>query len=461
MELIAILFVIAIWDVTKSAVKREAAGAPSSGSGAAPASRGRRHGGAGGATPRGVRQRQAGYWLRETLGGFPAARTGWHAGWLAHRQALAQQRGIRENARTNHVETERDVAASIREHRKRQAAARAEIETILDREDAKGRPARGRKAVDKAADEVARKRAEREHSTHGTCAACGAPDGESCIAGCPGQPVRKDVPLPADSVPAPRSTWEEPHARIPLDTVPDDSSHLHPGERRCEGCGGTGRNDDSSDACPVCRGWGSGPPDPAAPLADPDAVCTACGNPGKPGDPVLADPGGNIHLSHAQEQQEAYWDRLNRLNQARRSDGSEIDDAVIGADHGFEGEYDTHPPSPTTNGAPVSDTNYTQALQNAKTYAAQADEDFTAAQKRRVQAETDAEGMQALEVDAATLSSQMDLVESARVQEEAAKAVLEYATAVADGLQQRHGGLQAAHDDAPVRAAKREMYEGS
>jgi hypothetical protein len=497
MLLIGILFVIAIWDVSKSAVRNARGSAPSSSSAPARSAPGR----PGGSASRGVRQRQAGYWAREAAGGFPAARTGWHAGWLAHKTVLAQQRNIREAARTGHIEAERDTAASIREHRTRQAEAQREIEDELAAQQAKGSPATGRKAVRKAADEVARKRQEREQATGGRCPGCGAPDGYDHLAGCdPSVP-----PLPADGVrrtePAVIDTPVRAHNA-------EDSAHLNPGDKRCEGCGGSGRNADSSDACPVCRGWGSAPPDPMSPLAAPDAVCATCGNTGKPGNPVLAARGGNIHLSHAQEQQEAYWDRLNRLHKAREDRHAEIDDAVIGADHGFEGEYDTgaggapddykyvacpdcgadigerckpdchydpsqdrdasRNPQPITTtaspteGAPMTaDTNYTTVLQNAKLASEQADQDTVTASARRVVAQQHAEEMQAVEVDPATLSSQMELVERLQAAEQAAKETGEHAMAVYTGLQQRHGGLKEAHDDAPVRAAQREFYEGS
>ena len=59
----------------------------------------------------------------------------------------------------------------------------------------------------------------------------------------------------------------------------------------------------------------------------------------------------------------------------------------------------------------TADTNYTTVLTNAKAYAAQADEDATTAAARRATAEQHLEDMQAAEVDPATLSSQMDLVD--------------------------------------------------
>lgn len=108
----------------------------------------------------------------------------------------------------------------------------------------------------------------------------------------------------------------------------------------------------------------------------------------------------------------------------------------------------------------TADTNYTTVLTNAKKAADDAEQDAVAAAKRRQVAQQHAEEMQAAEVDGATLSSQMELVERLQAAEQAAKETGEHAMAVYSGLQQRHGGLHDAHVEAPVRAAKREFYEG-
>jgi hypothetical protein len=107
----------------------------------------------------------------------------------------------------------------------------------------------------------------------------------------------------------------------------------------------------------------------------------------------------------------------------------------------------------------TADTNYTTVLTNAKLAADQAEQDAVAASQRLQLAQQHAEEMQAAEVDPATLSSQMDLVDRLQAAEQAAKETGEHAQAVYDGLQQRHGGLKEAHDSAPVRAAQREFYE--
>jgi hypothetical protein len=70
----------------------------------------------------------AGWWASEILHGFPVHRTGWHAGWLAHKTAWSQHQAQREEARTSHLEARASVLSGLREHRQRQAEALARIE---------------------------------------------------------------------------------------------------------------------------------------------------------------------------------------------------------------------------------------------------------------------------------------------------------------------------------------------
>jgi hypothetical protein len=447
-----------------------------------------------------VRQHTRGWWAREVSGGFPAARTGWHAGWIAHKTALARQQVIREEARTEHAETQTSFRKDLAEHQKRQRAAKAELDAQLAEwnHQVPDVPVQGRRAVQEAADEVTRKREEKAARKRRN-APLPATGTETPVPPLPADAVRE-----AHAAPDPAKLWvfDSPESTRPAvreDARPDDSAHLRPGERRCEGCGGRGSA--QGGTCPACRGFGSAPPSPMSPVAPADAVCTACGNTGRPGDPVLADPGGNIHLSHAREQQEAYWDRLNRMRQAEREPGPDaarnpqpictspecagygkpwdqhpttttwtadderhgaIDDAVIGADHGFEGEFDTHPSPTTTGGAPVTDTNYTGILNRANARATEAEQDAALLGIRLQTSFTDADGMQAAKVDSATLSAQAELIERLTSAKSAVDAVGEQAAVVAQTVQRGHGGIQAAVDDAPIaQPAQPEFYGGS
>lgn len=97
------------------------------------------------------------------------------------------------------------------------------------------------------------------------------------------------------------------------------SDWLRPGEKPCEGCNGSGRSKTDLAQCLACRGWGSMPPDPDGPEAAPGTVCTACGNPARPGDPVLADPGGPVHRSEALESSAMYADVMAIRNRTGRA----------------------------------------------------------------------------------------------------------------------------------------------
>ena len=105
-----------------------------------------------------VRNHAAGYWSREAAHGFPVTRTGWHAGWLAHRSAADHQRAVREEARTTQLETRAAFIPALREHRARQAEARRQIEDGLVRDGGLGDDREpgltGKKAVRDAASNV-------------------------------------------------------------------------------------------------------------------------------------------------------------------------------------------------------------------------------------------------------------------------------------------------------------------
>ena len=114
-----------------------------------------------------ARRHAAGWWGREAAHGFPVARTGWHAAWLAHQTAADHHQARREEARTTALETRASVLKGMPEHKQRQAEAQKELDAIeeeLAAQQAKGSPATGKRAVREAADEVSRKRKERKRA---------------------------------------------------------------------------------------------------------------------------------------------------------------------------------------------------------------------------------------------------------------------------------------------------------
>lgn len=345
-----------------------------------------------------------GYWAAEILHGFPVTRTGWHAGWLAHKTAAEHQRAVRDAAQTTHLETVASFAPGRAEHKRRQEALREEISETIARAPEGQRT--GRRAAQKARDEVAAKRAEREHRET-------AP------------PVVIDTPIRARN--AENSDW------------------LRPGESPCAGCGGSGRNDAGDDACPACRGFGSAPADPNSPSAEPGAICGACGRAGTPGDPVLAAAGGyGIHQSHAREQTAAYRHALDRMVRARNPQPlSET----------------TASPTTTEGAPPVSDTSFATVHAQSAAMTAAADQDLAEIRTRRAQAQQMAEEMQAAGVNGQTLAAAMDLADRYAELEAAAAAAGEQASAVGTTLQREHGGIEEAVNDAPIpQPAQPEFY---
>jgi hypothetical protein len=254
-----------------------------------------------------ARRHAAGYWSGEILKGFPVARTGWHAGWLAHRTAMHHHKAIREEARTTHLEQQASFLPSLKEHRERQQRARDEILAHVT-------PDAGKSAVQEAAGAVIlHPDFPAPQSAPGTAPADDgwptgrkrrrqADDAPSPVCRVCTKPASAADPLvPAGIGVAHRSHIERGEAILSAARERRDSSWLRPGETRCPECNGTGANATGDSNCPYCRGWGSADPDPDAPETAPGTICEACGRPGTEADPVLHDGVSNYHRSHAVE----------------------------------------------------------------------------------------------------------------------------------------------------------------
>jgi hypothetical protein len=443
-----------------------------------------------------TRRHAAGYWSGEILKGFPVARTGWHAGWLAHRTAMRHHRHIREEARTTHLETEAQFAPALKEHARRQREAREQILAHVP-------PAAGKKAVREAVKGVILR-------PFGTAPQT-APEGAS--SGAPG-----DAPDPA-SAGAPDSAAGDAPATAPEDDgwptgVPRkrkaaqrDSSWLRPGEKRCPECGGTGADATGDSNCWYCRGWGSADPDPDAPEMAAGTICEACGRPGTEDDPVLTDGVSNYHRSHAVE---AY---VRRRDAAMASDPEQPDEQALMADDSDDGDryaeeaadirrsfefelcevcgrdldkhtiapdalghahsycmngngqsrapldlVPDHPASPATGGTDMSETTFSTVIESAKGSAASAEGNLAAISAERARYEAMADEMASLEVDSGNLSNVMDIIDGLRTAEQAMAGIQDTASALPAALERDHGQLDEAHRDAPVRAASRGFY---
>ena len=381
---------------------------------------------------RSMRRRHAiGWWIREVGGGFPVARTGWHAGWIAHRRESRHQRHIREEARTSDLEAKAAYGPALAEHKRRQKALRDEIVQVCDY----GPGRTGKRAVRDAADAVVLHPDFPRDDW--------VPDDE------PGDPEDEQATsdLPEDPYP------------VRDDARPDDSDHLRPGQKRCPQCGGSGAG--PTGACSYCRGWGSADPDPEAPLAAPGTICGACGHPGTAADPVLTEGGESFHRSHAVEAAANRRDEagvLADIDRIRiRLDERDEKDWPAGIPHRRRGDATTATEG-TAMPTGTAETTYDQTVAEANGIIAECEQEIARLRTRRIAAKV--EQMASAGLDSGSLSRAMEIDEALKAQEKAAQQALDAAQAFRDGLRRDHGGMNEAHQSAPVVGAQPEFYAG-
>jgi hypothetical protein len=428
--LFLILIIVAAWDVTRSAIKHTSADYQRSRDSAVKEAE-KEAGGTSLPRPKQdalVRRHRRGYLAAEILHGFPVTRTGWHAGWLAHRTARTHARAVREEARTTDAETRASFVKGLREHRERQRQAGKEIEQAII---AWGGPVRGKEEVGKAVANVVpfpRRR--------------------------PGDAP----PLPADvGKPQPEA---EPHSVSYW--APDIAQPPVTPRRPPE-------------------------PGPYAPGRQDKQVCRLCSMPGSDADPLVPAGIGVAHRSHI-ERGEALLAGARaagphttdpsdglcippadsapmRIELAEDGGGDpgppllETDDWPTGVPHRRNGGA----PSPATNGGThmSADTTYSTTLADAKAAHAQADEDTTTIRGRKASAEGAVDALTAANVDPAVIDEQLAYADALGRAETALTEAGEHAASVETLTQRYHGQMQEAHDDAPGAVASREFHGGS
>jgi hypothetical protein len=104
---------------------------------------------------------------------------------------------------------------------------------------------------------------------------------------------------------------------------------------------------------------------------------------------------------------------------------------------------------PSTEGNTMSgDTTYTQQMAELEAIRRDADEEVSSVRRKRMMNRLDV--LMSLGLDKDTLSEAAEIDDALREQEKAAQQTLDASDAAISGLKQRHGGIKAATDDAPV-----------
>ena len=248
---------------------------------------------------------------------------------------------------------------------------------------------------------------------------------------------QEEVPAQATSPPLPPDTAQQPAAE------PDPA----PDERTADDIEAW----EQASNAPAIAGWlRATQPDPrlndAQRQRDADGkrnICAACGHPGTPDDRlVVAGDGYRVHGSHTTDPADGYYGQRAAPLAAVNGNGSKPPATEGG-----------HMPTGT-----AADTTYDQAMAEAQKVIDAQEEKIAILRASRMG--NVVEGMAGLVNDSGSLSRAAEIDEALRQELKAAEQTLDAAQAFRDGLRHDHGGMNAAHQDAPVRGAQPEFYEG-
>lgn len=161
-------------------------------------------------------------------------------------------------------------------------------------------------------------------------------------------------------------------------------------------------------------------------------ICAACGHPQSGEDPLVVDRFGyRVHKSHTTDPESGLY------------------------------EPDVTPqPATTTGGNSMSEMGYRQMVATSQAQASAAEQHAVTFEQMAQAVENMADSAHGDDMDGGTLADLAELAAKYRNASVAAQACFEGSTNFSSALQQRHGGLAEAHENAPVdHAAKREFYE--
>lgn len=109
----------------------------------------------------------------------------------------------------------------------------------------------------------------------------------------------------------------------------------------------------------------------------------------------------------------------------------------------------------------MSDTTFTSVIADARAGLAQSDQDTAEIRTRKDAAYATADQMAAAGADPSVISAQMDYADALAAAEQKLAEAGEHAGNTAATAERMHGGMQAAHDDAPGKVATREFHGGN
>lgn len=192
-------------------------------------------------------------------------------------------------------------------------------------------------------------------------------------------------------------------------------------------------------------------PQATSPDAEPAAPgitrCQACGHEGRPGDELVTKQpeGWKVHQSHFTDPDSGFYEPSE-------------DNWPSGVPH--KRKSDPAPSAPT-QGEPVTtqaaDITYDQVIRECESEIE--DCDSRLAELHRKQLGNMADSLTGVLRDGPTLSSLADWDDSVQAQIKAVQDAKEHAEAVRDGMKRNHGGMNQAHQDAPVQGAQPQFYE--
>ena len=170
-------------------------------------------------------------------------------------------------------------------------------------------------------------------------------------------------------------------------------------------------------------------------------ICAACGHPGTADNPLVISDGYRVHETHKTDPESGLHDP----------------DWPAGIPHRRRGDA-----SPATEGNAMptgtAETTYDQTVAEANGIIAECEQEIARLQTRRLAAKV--EQMASAGLDTGSIGRAMEIDDALKAQEKAAQQALDAAQAFRDGLKRDHGGMNEAHQNAPVVGAQPEFYAG-